>query len=84
MVIGGASLLLLPLAGIEDGLMEGDGGSAKRGCKLSLTGTAKRSTTRGAGRLKAHILCWSSGGRRANCGKDMPASPNWNELGIWD
>ena len=41
-----------------------------RNCKLSLTGTAKRSTIRGGGRLKAHTLSWISGGRRANWGNE--------------
>ena len=40
-----------------------------RCCKLSLTVTAKKSTIRGRGRLYVQTLSWSSGGRRANCGK---------------
>lgn len=39
---------------------------SNRGCKLSLTGTAKRSTIRGGGRERAQILSWISGGRIAN------------------
>lgn len=58
------------LGSASDNSWEGEegelAGSAKRGCKLSLTGTAKRSTTRDAGRLSCQILSCSSGGRRAN------------------
>lgn len=57
---------------VEDRDAEGGQGglvvasSSKRSCKLSLTGTAKRSTIRGGGRWKAQILICISGGRRAN------------------
>lgn len=42
----------------------------RRSWRVSVMGIATMSTTRGAGRLRFHILSWSSGGRRLNWGND--------------
>lgn len=42
----------------------------RRSWRVSLMEIAMMSTMRGDGRLRDHILSWSSGGRSRNCGND--------------